>query len=75
MLDFNPDEYRITKKLGEGGNGSVYLLTNKNNKKKRCAMKKIDILDEDQIFLEYVKSEILLLKNLRHKNIVHYLGA
>ena len=38
-------------------------------------MKIIEICEDDELFLEYVRSEIDMLKNLRHKNIIRYLGA
>jgi serine/threonine protein kinase len=38
-------------------------------------MKIIDIADSSSLFLEYVKSEVNMLKKLQHKNIIQYLGS
>ena len=64
------DDITLIKVLGAGGFGEVYLST-KKGKNGYFATKRIDRLTADQPnTFKYIKSELDLLKNLNHPNIV-----
>ncbi|KAJ4747010.1 Wall-associated kinase family protein [Rhynchospora pubera] len=65
------NNYDAKNILGEGGNGTVYKGTLKNNKD--VAIKRCKTIDEKQK-KEFGK-EILILSQINHKNIVRILGC
>ena len=64
------DELTLLKFLGKGSYGEVYL-TKKEGKSELFATKKMDrkFADQPQVS-KYLKNEIAILRELRHKNIV-----
>ena len=64
---FNPDYYKIEKKIGEGTHGSIYQVLNIKNMKK-YAIKKI--FSNDIILLKYIKKEFELVYETEHPNIL-----
>lgn len=61
--------YKILRKLGEGGMGSVYLVDDPKRDGLKLALKTIrrEVLDEDSI--DAFKNEFLILSKLRHPNV------
>ena len=68
---FNPDFYKIEKKIGEGTHGSIFQVLNTKNGK-RYALKKI--FSNDIILLKYIKKEFDLVYNADHPNILSIYG-
>lgn len=68
---FNPDLYKIEKKIGEGTHGSIFQVSNLKNGKK-YAIKKI--LCNDIILLKYIKKEFELVYEVIHPNILSIYG-
>lgn len=66
-------DFRLAEKLGQGAFGSVYKALNWTNGE-TCAVKKIDLSHIPEGDLPEIMSEIDLLKNLHHPNIVQYRG-
>ena len=64
---FNPDFYKIEKKIGEGTHGSIFQVLNIKNMKK-YAIKKI--FSNDIILLKYIKKEFELVYETEHPNIL-----
>ena len=66
------DELTLLKFLGKGSYGEVYL-TKKEGKSELFATKKMDrkFADQPQVS-KYLKNEIAILRELRHKNIVKF---
>ena len=68
------DEYVLTKFLGKGTFGEVYL-TKKNDSDCLYATKKMPKeFVEDQRYFKYFNNEISILKKLFHKNIIRFIG-
>ena len=64
------DDYTLTKFLGKGTFGEVYLTTKKGSD---ClyATKRMEVkFVEDPKFIKYFKNEISILRKLSHKNII-----
>lgn len=61
--------YMKIEKVGEGAYGTVYKAINKDNGRV-YALKKVKITDEDEGIPATTIREIILLKNLKHKNII-----
>ena len=68
---FNPDFYKIEKKIGEGTHGSIFQVLNIKNGK-RYAIKKI--FSNDIILLKYIKKEFDLVYEAVHPNILSIYG-
>ena len=68
---FNPDLYKIEKKIGEGTHGSIFQVMNIKNGK-RYAIKKI--FSNDIILLKYIKKEFDLVYEAVHPNILNIYG-
>ena len=68
---FNPDFYKIERKIGEGTHGSIYQVMNTNNGE-RYAIKKI--FSNDIILLKYIKKEFELVYEAVHPNILGIYG-
>ena len=68
---FNPDFYKIEKKIGEGTHGSIFQVMNIKNGK-RYAIKKI--FSNDIILLKYIKKEFDLVYEAIHPNILNIYG-
>ena len=68
---FNPDFYKIEKKIGEGTHGSIFQVLNIKNGK-RYAIKKI--FSNDIILLKYIKKEFDLVYDADHPNILSIYG-
>ena len=68
---FNPDFYKIEKKIGEGTHGSIFQVMNIKNRK-RYAIKKI--FSNDIILLKYIKKEFDLVYEAIHPNILSIYG-
>ncbi|KWU43305.1 kinase-like protein [Rhodotorula sp. JG-1b] len=66
-------DFRLAEKLGQGAFGSVYKALNWTTGE-TCAVKKIDLSHIPEGDLPEIMSEIDLLKNLHHPNIVQYRG-
>eukprot|EP00466_Bigelowiella_natans_P020354 jgi/Bigna1/91009/estExt_fgenesh1_pg.C_850084 len=67
-------EYRVRKRIGKGGFGSVYMVTSSNTGKTH-AIKRISLKGTPQSELESIEMEIKLLKYLQHPNIVTYIDV
>jgi len=70
--DGNNTIYTIEKKLGKGGMGLTYLVTNNSNNEKLVA--KIPLIlqvnyEEDAYHIEKLKNEALILQKLKENNI------
>ena len=68
---FNPDFYKIERKIGEGTHGSIFQVMNIKNGK-RYAIKKI--FSNDIILLKYIKKEFDLVYEAIHPNILSIYG-
>ncbi|GAA6058273.1 hypothetical protein JCM3770_004335 [Rhodotorula araucariae] len=66
-------DFKLAEKLGQGAFGSVYKALNWTTGE-TCAVKQIDLSHIPQSELPDIMSEIDLLKNLHHPNIVQYRG-
>ncbi|GAA5991926.1 hypothetical protein JCM10908_002274 [Rhodotorula pacifica] len=66
-------DFRLAEKLGQGAFGSVYKALNWTTGE-TCAVKQIDLSHIPEADLPEIMSEIDLLKNLHHPNIVQYRG-
>ncbi|KAJ2967229.1 hypothetical protein NQ176_g9764 [Zarea fungicola] len=69
----NPFIKRLGECLGKGAFGSVYKAFNWNTGE-AVAVKQIKLIDLPKSELRMIESEIDLLKNLHHDNIVKYIG-
>ncbi|CRK47676.1 hypothetical protein BN1723_007695, partial [Verticillium longisporum] len=67
-------DYRLGECLGKGAFGSVYKAFNWGTGE-AVAVKQIKLADLPKSELRMIESEIDLLKNLHHDNIVKYLGS
>ena len=66
------DEYTLLKSIGKGAFGEVYM-TSKEGTNKLFATKKISKQKISSPTLKkYFLNEILILKEIKHKNIIHY---
>ena len=62
--DFNPLEFNILQQIGKGGYGKIYSVRwSKNNK--LYAMKKINIINDDELLL--YKNKVKIIQNLVRK--------
>jgi len=68
---FNPELYKVEKKIGEGTHGSIYQVVNSKTGKK-YAIKKI--FSNDIILLKYIKKEFELVYDAVHPNILGIYG-
>ena len=68
---FNPDLYKIEKKIGEGTNGAIFQVISMENKK-RYAMKKL--IANNLIALKYLIKEFDLVYDVVHPNILSIYG-
>jgi eukaryotic-like serine/threonine-protein kinase len=65
------EDYKLTKKIGQGGMASVYLAENPNKSPKLVAIKILDRkLDEDNQYIKRFKREAYISSKLNHPNIV-----
>ena len=63
-------QYKEERELGEGGGGTVYLVLNRQEKKKYAA-KKITVESEISAMLQCLE-EVKVLSTMKHPNIVLY---
>lgn len=61
--------YRVVKKLGEGGMGSVYLVQDTLREDLPLALKTVRRGAVDEKYLEYLRAEFKVLAKLRHPNV------
>lgn len=69
-LTINGREYVIEQKLGEGSGGIVFKATDLK-KGTECAIKRL-YHSKNRDILRYIQSEIDLLKQFNHRNIIKY---
>ena len=67
------DDLTLEELIGKSSFGSIYLSTKQNNPKK-YATKRFDRneIEKDPKILSYLKHEIIILKNLKHPNIIKF---
>ena len=65
-------KYKVTKKLGQGAGGKVYLATDLKTEA-QVAIKEIRISTVDK--KELLLMEITVMKELNHKNIINYIES
>ena len=71
ILDnFNIEDYEIVKQIGQGSNGKIYMVKDKQNKK--YAMKKL--IAHDSMELYSLKHEFELLHTIDHENVIKIYG-
>ena len=70
-LKINSKEYKIEKKLGEGGYGKVYQILNESDNQ-YYALKEFPIKGETKENIQLIKKEAEILSKFNHKNIVKY---
>jgi len=66
--------YEIIEKIGEGAAGEVYLAEQKETKKRNIAIKQMNLAAQ-QKNLKLLLTEIDIMKNSHHKNIVQYFDS
>ncbi|KAL5760717.1 hypothetical protein ACOSP7_019213 [Xanthoceras sorbifolium] len=66
--------YKVIKKIGEGGYGEVYLCRNRETHQK-VAIKMITLINVRLGFPSYIIREVSILKELEHDNIVRLLNV
>lgn len=67
------ERYTITHNiLGVGNFGRVYLAVDHENNDVEVAIKRIDVSQMSENMLNQINTEIQLMKNLKHANIVHF---
>ena len=66
--------YKIIKELGHGGNGRVYQILNKEDKK-YYALKKISINSLTEEEIEIIENEAKILSTIDDIHIVKYYGS
>ncbi|TXG56976.1 hypothetical protein EZV62_018289 [Acer yangbiense] len=64
--------YKMIKKIGEGGFGQVYLCRNRETGQK-VAIKMITLMNQTLGFPSYIIREVSILKELDHENVVRLL--
>ncbi len=68
------EDYKLTKKIGQGGMASVYLGENPKKNPNKVALKILDVaLDEDSQYTRRFKREAYISSKLNHPNIVRIL--
>ncbi len=73
--DFNPQEFNILEQIGKGGYGKIYSVRwSKNNK--LYAMKKINIINDDELLIYRNKVKIMqnLVRKTKHNGFVKIYG-
>lgn len=70
------NEYYLTKAIGKGSFGTVYLATTEKSDKK-YAVKQISksLIEENLLQIESLKDEVFILKSLKHENIVTFVDC
>ncbi|RME04472.1 MAG: hypothetical protein D6805_02920 [Planctomycetota bacterium] len=63
------NRYRVFKKLGEGGMGSVLLVEDMHNQNRKLALKKVLSQSGKSSIIEILRHEFEVLSQLRHPNI------
>lgn len=68
------DTYKMTRRLGEGGFGAVYKVTQRSTGRTYAAkvIQQVLRFSYDELSGEEIPDEILLWRNLRHSNIIRY---
>lgn len=69
------DDYVLTKFIGKGTFGEVYLTKKKNSEFLFATKRMSKELIENPKYIKYFNNEISILKNLYHKNIVRLEGT
>ncbi len=75
-LELNGHSYEVEKKIGEGGFGSVYLITNKNQQQ-QSAIKILNLYKIAPPEYAYFKNRFqqeYFVGKVRHPNLLHYMG-
>jgi serine/threonine protein kinase len=72
--EFN-QKFQILNSLGEGNTSKVYLGQTKEKPRSYAAIKLLreEFLNRDEDSIKSVENEVIVLKNLQHKNIVNIL--
>ena len=65
------DEFCLTKFLGKGEFGEVYLTNHKNTNKQYATKKIPREKAESPLLHKYIMNEINILRTINHKNIIH----
>ncbi len=65
-----PHQYKPCKFLGQGSYGTVISALD-THKKMNVAIKKIVETFSDELFGKRILREIIIMKNLKHKNVSH----
>lgn len=63
------------EKLGEGGQGSAYMVTLSTQKFKKFVMKSIKLGSNEKDIDKQTKKEINLMIHLQHKHVIQYFGS
>ena len=73
-VDPPPLHYTIAKRLGRGSYGEVFMAINQTTGS-FFALKVVDVSCSERSNLESLRNEIQMMRQLRHDNLVHYLGS
>ena len=70
-ININYKKYKIIKELGQGGNGKVFQVLDKKEKK-YYAIKKISIGDLSSEEISVIENEAKILSSIQNDHIVKY---
>ena len=75
-LAFNANKYRLLRKIGEGGMGSVYLCEHTDpNIKQQVAVKVLRFNNDKKETVQRFEQERSILSQLKHPNITQFIDA
>ncbi len=75
-IEFNSDRYKIIKKIGDGGMGSVYLCHRKHdNFMQKVAIKLLNNVKNSQEIIHRFNQEKQILAELEHNNIAQFIDT
>lgn len=72
-LDDPRERYKTTIEVGKGASGIVFIAADKQNSEVQVAVKTIDL--KNQSSKDLILTEIRVLKDFNHKNLVNFLDA